>query len=249
VSLGLQILAGLFLPLFPLSLALNRGLAHLGRPYQRALLIILWPQLGVLLVTQAHAPVPVWLVAWALATALLYAYRAIALRDLGLWIGFLATSAWALLWLSDSSPGLRHLEALGLSAPLVLLTLLGGGLEALVGAVSTWTGLGLASAAPRTAAVLVLGVLASIATPLSPGFFTLVATLAAEAPGAPAIAVAVALVWLLWTWSGARLIQGLVVGPGGRDRVADLSLPMAWAYGLALTTLGLGGIALAGALL
>jgi hypothetical protein len=95
----------------------------------------------------------------------------------------------------------------------------------------------------------VLGVLASIATPLSPGFFTLVAILVDQAPGAPALAVGAALVWLLWTWSGARLIQGLVVGPGGQDRVADLSLPMAWAYGLALTTLGLGGIALAGALL
>lgn len=249
MSLGMQMLGGLFLPLFPLSLVLNRGLARLGHPYQRALLIILWPQLGVLLVTQADAPVPAWLAAWALGTALLYAYRAIALRDLGLWIGFLATSAWALLWLSDSSPGLRHLEALGLSAPLVLLTLLGGGLEALVGAVSTWTSLGLASTAPRTAAVLVLGVLASIATPLSPGFFTLVATLVDQAPGAPALAVGVALAWLLWTWSGARLIQGLVVGPGGRDRIADLSLPMAWAYGLALAGLGLAGISLAGVLL
>jgi hypothetical protein len=45
------------------------------------------------------------------------------------------------------------------------------------------------------------------------------------------------------------LIQGLVVGPGSEDRIADLSLPMAWVYGLALAGLGLAGINLAGALL
>jgi hypothetical protein len=247
MSLVLLLLAGLFLPLFPASLVFNRVLARQGHPSRRALFLVLWPQLGVLLLTQARTSVPDWLAAWGLVTALFYAYRATALRDLGHWIGFLATSAWALLWLSDSSPAIRHVEALGLSAPLVLLTLIGGKLEALVGAVSTRMNLGLASVAPRYAAVLVVGVLASVATPLAPGFFSLVGTIAAQPPGAAAVAIA--LVWLLWTWSGARLIQGLVVGPGGGARVADLSLTAAWAYAAALTLLGLAGIALSEVLL
>jgi hypothetical protein len=248
VSLVLFLVAGLFLPLFPASLAFNRILAHVRNPRLRALLLILWPQIGALLITLARAPVPDWLAAWALATAFLYAYRAVALRDLGLWIGFLATSAWALLWLSDSTPGLhQHLEALGLSLPLVLLTLLGGQLETLFGAVNTRLNLGLASSAPRYAGVLVLGVLASIATPVAPGFFTLVATIAAQPLGVPAVAIA--LVWLLWTWSGGRLIQGLVVGPGSGMKVADLSSSATWAYGIALVALGLGGSAFAEALL
>jgi len=243
----LLLLAGLFLPLFPASLVLNQVLARLGHPGQRALLLILWPQLGVLLLTQARTAVPDWLAAWALASALLYAYRSVAVRDLGLWIGFLATSAWALLWLSDSSAALRHLEALGLSAPLVLLTRLDSQLEALFGAVSTRLKLGLASVAPRYAAVLVLGVLASIATPVAPGFFSLVGIIAAQPPGVPAVTVA--LVWLLWTWSGARLIQGLVVGPGGGARIADLSRTAAWAYASVLAVLGLAGIVLSEVLL
>ena len=247
MSLLLFLVAGLFLPLFPASIVFNRGLATLNGPGRRALLLILWPQLGVLLITLAGAPIPGWLAVWALATAFLYAYRAIALGDLGLWIGFLATSAWALLWLSDSTPALRHLEALGLSLPLALLTLLGGRLEALLGAVSTRLRPGLASAAPRYASILVLGVLASIATPIAPGFFALTATIAAQPLGAPAVAIA--LVWLFWTWSGARLIQGLVVGPGSGERISDLSRSAAWAYGMALVALGLGGIALAEVLL
>ena len=243
MSLVLFLVAGLFLPLFPASIVFNRGLARPNGPGRRALLLILWPQLGVLLITLAPAPVPDWLAAWALATAFLYAFRAVALRDLGLWIGFLATSAWALLWLSDSTRALRHLEALGLSLPLVLLTLLGGRLETLLGAVSTRLSPGLAASAPRYGGVLVLGVLASIATPVAPGFFTLVATIAARPLGASAVVIT--LVWLLWTWSGARLIQGLVVGPGSGERVPDLSSSAAWAYGMALAGLGLGGIAMA----
>lgn len=247
MSVTLLLLAGFFLPLFPASMVLNRRLAGLHSPVRRALLLILWPQAGVLLITLAATPVPDWLILWALASALLYAYRAVALRDLELWIGFLATSAWALLWLSAAPAGLRHLEALGLSLPLALLTLVGGELAAMVGAVDTRLSLGLASAAPRYAGVLALGVLASIATPVTPGFFTLVAILSARPLGA-AVLIA-ALVWLLWTWSGARLLQGLLVGPARGERIADLSTTAAWIYGLALALLGAGGIAIAERLL
>jgi hypothetical protein len=38
----------------------------------------------------------------------------------------------------------------------------------------------------------------------------------------PAIAVGIAGVWLLWSWAGAWLLQGLIIGIPGEERPADL---------------------------
>ena len=71
---------------------------------------------------------------------------------------------------------MHHLYALGFSAPLVLLALLSAGLEKRFGAAYTDLYGGLAQSIPRFSGVLVVVILAAIATPLFPGFFILLNT-------------------------------------------------------------------------
>ena len=97
MNLSLYFFAALFLPLFPISMVFNQGFARLRDPWLRAFMLLIWPQIGVWIIGQAEGPIPDWFVVWALLTSGLYAFRALALREVGLWIGFLATSAWALL--------------------------------------------------------------------------------------------------------------------------------------------------------
>jgi NADH:ubiquinone oxidoreductase subunit 4 (subunit M) len=249
MSLSLYLLAGLFLPLFPLSMVFNQGLGRLRQPWLRALLMLLWPQIGVWIITQTEAPVPDWLVVWALLTAAFYAYRALVLREVGLWTGFVATSAWALLWAGATEPGHLHLQALGFSLPLALMSLLTGALEARFGAAHTSLGGGLGTSAPRLAALFVVAVLAAVATPVFPGFFTLLASILAQVAAAPTTALALVLVWLLWTWSGVRLLHGIVVGPPRDARVQDITTTATWGYAAGFVALALVGIKFGGVLL
>ncbi|MET0064967.1 MAG: hypothetical protein ABW076_01340 [Candidatus Thiodiazotropha sp.] len=248
MSLTLYLIAGLFLPLFPLSMLFNRVFGRLRQPWLRVLLLLVWPQIGVLLLTQVSEPVPGWLAGWALLSAAFYAYRAIALREVGLWLGFIATSAWALLWLGEVDPGRHHLLALGFSLPLVFTALLTGYLEQRLGAAHTALGGGMAIAAPRFAGLFVVAVLAAVATPLFPNFFSLMATLLSPASLSPLFALGLVLIWLLWTWSGIRLLQGIVVGSPGRS-LQDLSMTVTWVYSAGFVALILIGVNLGGVLL
>lgn len=245
------LLAAPFLPLFPFSMAFNALLGVTVRGPLRVLLLVAWPQAGVAMVGGMGAEVPPWLVPWALATALLYALRALALRDVMAWTGFLAVSAWALLWLPAAgrvAPAWLHVHALGFSVPLAVLAVLAVGLERRFGAAYTGLYGGLAVATPRLAIVLVLTVLAVAATPLSPGFFSLLHLVTGAVPAAPFAALAVVLTWLLWSWAAARLIQGLVVGVPGPAGTPDLGRLAAGGFGLVLAALAGGGLFMAGAL-
>lgn len=247
---AIYLLAGLFLPLFPLSMAFNLLLRRLRRPAPRTLLLLAWPQIGLALAATAASPPPDWLLYWALLTSALYAFRALTLRELGLWNGFIASSLWALLWLTLARPGAvpPALHGLGLSLPLALLGLLGAGLERRFGAAYAGLHGGLAQRLPRLSGVLVVVVLAVIAMPLFPPFFTLLTLTLATAAAAPAMALALVAVWLLWSWAAARLLQGLVVGPGDRHGAADLSRTATWAYAAVLGLLAGAGLYLLGGL-
>ena len=242
-------LAALFLPLFPLSIVFNRGLSALRRDWMRALVLLVWPQAGVWILSHAHGAPPGWLNVWAALTALLYAYRALAVREAGRWIGFVAVSAWALLWADPARSHLLAIQALGLSLPLAVAVLVTGVLERRFGAAHTALRLGLATTAPRLAALFVIAILAVVATPVFPNFFILVATVARQAPVMPAMALTVLAVWMLWAWSGARLVQGLVAGPGRAAPGADLTPAAAWAYAALFLGLAGAGITMGGLLL
>jgi NADH:ubiquinone oxidoreductase subunit 4 (subunit M) len=229
--LGLP-LAALFLPLFPISMLFNLFYSRLRDPVLRGLVLLAWPQIGLAIIFVLNVPVPTWLPAWALLTSLLYALRALALRELGLWTSFVATSAWALLWIviaTGASMSQLQLFSFGISAPLLLMAFLVAGLERRFGAAYLGLYGGLAQSIPRYTAVLVVVVLAIIATPLFPTFFTMLSMIVRVLPATPLVAIGVGIVWLLWSWAGARLLQGLITGPQ-RLAVADLSQTNMWLY-------------------
>ncbi|HKJ08833.1 MAG TPA: hypothetical protein VKA76_07095 [Gammaproteobacteria bacterium] len=242
-------LGGVFLPLFPLSMAFNVLFSRVRNAKLRVALLLVWPQLGLSLAYMAHRPIPVWCLVLALFTSVLYAFRAIGLREVGQWIGYLATSAWALLWVglfTHSEPNVVRLYAVGFSLPLMLLTLLGARLERGFGAAYTGLYGGLAQTVPRMSGVLVGVVLAIVAAPLFPAFSAMLGTVIVTTPTMPLAALTVALVWLLWTWAGVRLLQGLIVGPADGSKAADLSLASTWAYVAVLVLLLAGGFYLTG---
>jgi len=244
--------AAIFLPLFPFSLLFNQVMSRIPHAGLRTLLLLVWPQIGVALLTASEAATPAWVMTWALATAALYGFRTIVVRDLGLWIRFMATSLWVLLWVPGVlSPGSESLSlhALGTSLPLVILVLVGVGLERRFGAAFAGVSRGLAQTYPRLAIVLVVGVLAAVATPPAPAFFTALAGISLSASTAPGVALAITITWLFWAWSAARLIQGFIVGPAETRHQADIGRVTVWLFGLCIAVMSAQGMLLSGDLL
>lgn len=234
------LLAGIFLPLFPLSMAFNMLYARIRGVVMRVLLLLAWPQLGVALLSISNGHVPEWAIVLAVGTSLFYCVRALALRDVSIWISFLATSAWAVLWVAayDGIETVRlHFYALGFSAPLVILALLVAELERRYGAAYTGLYGGLGHTLPRFSGVLVFVVLAVIATPLFPSFSTMLKVIVTALPVMPGVAVGLVGVWLIWSWAGARLLQGLIVGRASEQEMPDLSQLTTWAYVAAISAM------------
>ena len=209
------LVAALFLPLFPLSMLLNGLLSRLKSPLARFLITLLWPQIGIFLLHAAKQPVPEGFVTWSLASSGFYALRLLTVRDLGLWAGFLASSAVALVWISSESD--RHLLAFWLSLPSALLFLLSGAIEKRCGAAYAGLSGGLATRFPRLSGLLILTLLAAVATPPFPGFFEMLGLL----QGAN-IAPAILFIWLLWGWAGIKLAQGFQSGSDESGPVNDI---------------------------
>ena len=246
------LLAGIFLPLFPLSMLFNAIIDKVENGIARVVLFIIWPLIGLSIVVNSDVVLPSWLLSLVLFTSVLYAIRMLSLRELVQWTGFLATSLWSLLWLPIIQGGSGNLVyglALGMSAPLVLLVLLSAGLEKRFGAAFTDLYGGLARTIPRFAGVFVTVVVAAIATPLFPTFFIMLDLVVETISTQPLATVALLLIWLLWSWAGARLMQGLIVGRASEHKIPDLSALATSFYGAALIVLLSGGVYLSGVIL
>lgn len=238
------ILAAFFLPLFPFSMLFNLLYTRVRNPLLRSVILLAWPLIGLTVTRVFPVSIPDWLAIWAVLTSILYALRALALREVGLWTSFMATSSWALLWVlgADGSSAVQlELFAAGISVPLALMALLTGGLEKRYGAAYLGLYGGLAQTIPRFAGVLVMVVLAVIATPLFPTFFAMLSIIIKATPVVPYVAMGVGLVWMLWSWAGAKLLQGLIVGQK-RAAVVDLSMANMWLYVAILAALVIGGV-------
>lgn len=245
------LIVAIFLPLFPFSMLFNGLFGRLRSTTLRILLLLAWPSAGLALLHGLAVTPPAWLHHWAVLTALLYAFRALALRDLSLWLGHVATSAWALLWLPalSAAPGdSLALQVAAFSLPLALLAWLTGRLEKTYGAAFAGPLAGLASGSPRLSGVLVLTVLAVIGTPMFPAFFALLGMVNELLQRMPMSAVGVVLVWMLWAWAGMRILQGLIVGPATDERRADLDPAHSGVLGITLLTFAIGGLWLSGSL-
>jgi len=240
------IVAALFLPLFPFSMLLNLMLSRLRWPVARFVLLLAWPQLGVAILSLANPEIPAFVVPWALATSALYALRLLTVRDLGLWAGFLATSVLPLTWglaQSGASTENLHLFAFWFSLPAALLALLTQPLIARFGAAYAGLPGGLSALLPRLSVVLVVTLLAAVATPPFPGFFAMLDLLPRMSASAD---VAILVIWLVWGWGATRLLQGFVVGAAEPASIVDISRLSTWGYTSVLCVLVITGLYLTG---
>lgn len=221
--MSLILVAAIFLPLFPLSTALNAALAQVRHPVARFAVLLAWPQIGVLLIHQVQESIPQWFAAWALLSAAFYAVRLLTCRDLGRYAGYLASSSLALTWAlaaSGAETETLALFAFWLSLPAALMLLLADVMSRRFGAAYAGLCPGLGNTFPRLSAVLVVTTLAAIATPPFPGFFALLGLLT-QLHG---IALVVVLaIWLLWGWAATRLLQSFIAGECRYEGIADLS--------------------------
>ena len=252
LELLIILLAGIFLPLFPMSMVFNAILDKITHSGLRVLLFLTWPLIGLFVVLDRNLVIPDWLLPLALSTSALYAIRLLTLREVNQWSGFLATSFWSLLWLSmmqQTPSALLYGYAICMSVPLVLLVLLSAGLEQRFGAAYTGLYGGLARTIPRFAGVLVTVVVAAIATPLFPTFFIMLDMVIKTIAVSPLAALVVLLIWLFWSWAGARLIQGLIVGRASIVKIADMEITAIGLYSVVLLALVVSGIYMGGVIL
>lgn len=238
------LLVAIFLPVFPLSIGFNALFARVRHPLPRLVLLLVWPLIGILVYQWLEPRAPRWLVALALATSVFYAFRLLAMREVGLWTGYLATSVWACLWLPLLyGDGDLMLYVVWFGAPLAVLALLVGGLERRYGAAYSELYGGLAQTIPRFSGVFVFTVLAVVATPIFPSFFGLLNILVASPP---AVASTLAALWVLWSWAGMRLIEGMIVGDASDDAAEDMPLPLTWGFAALMLLLIAAGFILTG---
>lgn len=250
-SMGL-LLAGFFLPLFPMSIVFNYVFQRASSAWLRVFIILVWPLPGLWLIENSTTELVDIYVYWALFTAVLYGFRTVVVKELSVWTGFIATSAWSLLWVAEYIGATVNdlvMHAYAYSVPLVLLALIVARLErqyesAYVGVVT-----GLAQEQPRMTGIVVVVILAVIGSPVFPSFFSLLSNINNVVLSLPSVAMAIALVWLLWSWSGVRLLQELVVGDPAVFRHDDISFGQTMLFGLSFILLVTGGFYMAEVLL
>jgi hypothetical protein len=238
------LLVAIFLPVFPLSIGFNALFSRIRQPFIRAVLLLGWPLIGVALYHWLEPQVPRWLVPLALATAVFYGFRLLAMREVGIWTGFIATSIWACLWL-PLVYGDREvmLYVVWFGVPLAVLAFLVGGLEKRYGAAYSGLYGGLAQTIPRFSGIFVVTLLAVMATPVFPTFFGMLNVLVASKP---AVALTLASLWVLWSWAGMRLIQGMIVGDGSDEVITDTPLALTWGFAALMLVMVVAGFALTG---
>lgn len=246
------ILAGLFLPLFPLSMLFNTIYQRADNVWLRLTLLLIWPLPGIWLLVNSGGGRPDWLLFWALLSAALYAFRAVVIRELGIWSGFMATSAWSLAWFvtGAEAPAVTLLiQVLSFSIPLLLLNLLAAEIERRFDSVYAGIVSGLALTVPRLSGLLVVTVLAVIGSPLFPGFFSMLSNITHTLMNNPLAGLGIGLVWLLWSWSGIRLLQQFLVGQECRSKQADIGRVAGLGYLTLLILLISGSLYLSGDIL
>ncbi len=264
MTLALLLLAGLFLPLYPLSVLPNallqgqlstefgKGSEWRRAPAFKTALLLVFPMIGVGLATLAlrvgapDARLLTLFGVWGGITSVLYAFRLLSAKDGEIWISHLFTSALALIWIGIAYGVNPLLPAIGLSVSLLPLVFMLEQLTQRFGIARSGLYPGLCCRVPWFSHLFVLSVLTAIAVPFSPSFFA-VAALAFGGVAADEVVVLlpICLSWLLWTWAGVNLLTGIVWGIPRDDLVyRDLDPQRAIGVGGGMVALGIFGILL-----
>jgi hypothetical protein len=222
------LIALLLLPLFPLSLLVNAALQVLP-VWLRIPMLLALPVIGAVALGMTPAPggpLALGLSVLAGFTALLYAWRLLAVREVFIWARLQATSAWPLVWMAwlhGMSPDKLVAVALAVTVPAAVLMLMACALHRRLGAAYVGLVGRMGPAYPRLTGAWVVALLAALAAPPFPGFFALLAVMHQISAG---LVVVVLAVWLLWSWAAAVLWQHGLFGPEfpRATGTADLSL-------------------------
>lgn len=221
------VVAGVLLPVFPFSVVFNALISWTPTWWGKAAAMVVLPEVGVGLLTSApSARLPLvhsrgWIVL-VIFSALLYAFRAISVREISIWARLMATSGLSLVWILEVSHRGGHAVAVAVlawSIPATLLLILAGLLTERTGGAYLGLQGGLATLAPRLSGLLTLSALALVATPPFPSFFALLHVIGL-----------LRLYWLwpllllllIWGWSLGSFLQQLLFGTYGGERFADL---------------------------
>ena len=255
-SLFIVLLVGLFLPIFPLSIGFNFILKKIRSPLLKIAVLVSWPLIGLTLFFQLDVQPPDWLASWVLGisvfTSMLYAFRLLAQRGINTWTGYLATSIWSLFWipllLLEHNPKTLITYVVGFGIPLTIISLLANIFKQRFGIAYTNLHGGIASSMPRFSILLIIAIFATIATPVFPSFFIMVGFITKVlSTDYPSIVLMLVFIWLIWSWAGIRIIQGLLVGPANQQNyVEDLHKGLAWSIGAILTFLAFAGLFITG---
>lgn len=219
--------AAVLLPVFPASLVFNALLDWTPTWWGRAAVVVVLPQAGAAVVGSApSARLPlvhsqVW-IALVIFSAVLYAFRAISVREVSIWARLMATSGLSLVWTLDFPRRGGHsmaVAALAWSVPAALVLIFAGLLSKRSGGAYLGLQGGLATVAPRMSAILTLSALALVATPVFPSFFALLQ-----------VFDLLPLYWLwpllvvllVWGWSIGSFLQQLLFGAYRGERIPDL---------------------------
>ena len=84
------LLAGIFLPLFPMSMVFNAILDKTTHCWLRLILFIAWPIIGLFMVLNRNVVLPDWLLTLALSTSALYALRLLTLHNVTFYLNFMS---------------------------------------------------------------------------------------------------------------------------------------------------------------
>lgn len=244
--------AGIFLPLFPFSMVFNYLYQRARITWLRILMLMIWPLAGLWLAQYSAIELSPWLLSWALCTSLLYSIRALAVKEFNIWVGFIATSAWALSWLVMGKGGKVDSGAvllIAFSLSLAFLTLIILEIETRFGAAYAGVVKAVAQSQPRLGGIVAFAMLAAIGMPIFPTFFAMLSSLLQVIHHSVPAAFVVVFVWFLWSWSGIRMLQETLAGTAIDSEHPDLNPIPTAVYVLLLVVLGLAGILLSGVLL
>jgi hypothetical protein len=242
--------AAVFLPLFPLSTLYTLLMMKLPGPWLRVGVTLVWPQIGLALIGSAGVPADLpalrGMLYWALASALFYAWRLLATRELFYWSSFYAVSAWSLGWVGlVAGANVADIRiALGCFS-LAAVLLLAAGHALARGWGDAYLGLrgGLARSLPRTGGIALIALLGVVAVPGFPTFFAMLLWLAQPGAGWAGM-LGVLGVWFLWGWAAVEVWRGLAFGDAGGTLTSRLRKPrdlFASSVGLATAAVLAGG--------
>jgi len=199
---------GVLFPTFPLSLPASFLLQKFRK--LRGIILITMPLVGFFLYALVGKPtMPDWTLIVGMFSSVLYAFKSISVKSVNRWMVYHYVSVLSLIWVFLSRAEINLVFIMGIVLPFIMLNMVLNYLETRFGSTHTNVIQGIGSASPLISLFLTLSILFSVALPTAPLFFNVIA---ASLLLNSHEFVALGTVWLLWGWSGVKLLTRVITG-------------------------------------